>query len=168
MKAIFRQRTRWARGLFEIVSHHRKLFFNPHYGPIGAFTLPYIFIFEFIAPMLELGGFLFMIWLLMIGGVNWDAALIVFLMIYSFSVFIAFCVLYFDYSLKAVEWHNTKTTYLKIIMTALLEPFVYHPLISYCSNVGYWRFIANTRAVWTPIQRRGVKKKKSSNGTPHA
>ncbi|MBQ9176965.1 MAG: glycosyltransferase family 2 protein [Bacteroidaceae bacterium] len=159
LRALFRQRVRWARGLFEIVSNHRKVFFNPHYGPIGAFTLPYIFTFEFIAPVLELTGFLFMIWLTLTGGVNWDTAFIIFGMIYLFTVLMAFFVIYFDYSIKAVPWHNTTRSYLKLLLAALFEPFLYHPFITYFSNVGYWRFIANTRAVWQPIKRRGVRKK---------
>ena len=161
VKTLCRQRMRWARGLFEIISNHRKLFFNAHYGPIGALTLPYIFIFEFIAPILEMLGFLFMIWLIFTGGVNWDSAIILFGMIYLFSIFMSFFVLFFDYSTKAVGWKNTRASYLKLLLVTLLEPFIYHPIITYCSNVGYWRFISNQTAVWKPIQRQGVKKKKS-------
>ena len=106
LKALTRQRFRWARGLFEIISNHRKLFFNPHYGPIGAFTLPYLFIFEFIAPVLELVGFIFMVWLIFIGGVNWDSAFVLFGMIYLFSIFMAVFVIFFDYDTKAVSWKN--------------------------------------------------------------
>ncbi|MBR1498470.1 MAG: glycosyltransferase family 2 protein [Bacteroidaceae bacterium] len=164
LKALTRQRFRWARGLFEIISNHRKLFFNPHYGPIGAFTLPYLFIFEFIAPVLELVGFIFMVWLIFIGGVNWDSAFVLFGMIYLFSIFMAVFVIFFDYDTKAVNWKNCKLSYAKLLLAALLEPFIYHPIITYCSNVGYWRFIKGTTAVWKPIQRRGVKKRKKTEG----
>lgn len=164
LKALTRQRFRWARGLFEIISNHRKLFFNPHYGPIGAFTLPYLFIFEFIAPVLELVGFIFMVWLILIGGVNWDSAFVLFGMIYLFSIFMAVFVIFFDYDTKAVSWKNSKLSYAKLMLAALLEPFIYHPIITYCSNVGYWRFIKGSAAVWKPIQRRGVKKRKKNEG----
>ena len=162
MKSFYRQRTRWARGLFEIVSHHRKLFFNFHYGPIGGITLSYIFLFEFIAPVMEIFGFLFMIWLIIIDGVNWESAIIIFGMIYFFAVLMAFCVLTFDYSTNAVDWHDRKRTYLKLLLAAIFEPFVFHPIVTYCSNVGYWNFISSATAVWKPIQRTGVKKAKSS------
>ena len=161
LKALYRQRVRWARGLFEIMSNHRKLILNPHYGPIGAFTLPYIFLFEFMAPMLELFGYLFMIWLLFVGGINWGTAFIIFGMVYLFSVLMAFFLLYFDYSTEAVNWHNREHSYLHLLVAACLEPIIYHPLISYCSNVGYFQYITKTTAVWKPIQRQGVKKKTS-------
>lgn len=160
LKALFRQRIRWARGLFEIVSHHRKMFLNPHYGPIGAFTLPYIFTFEFIAPMLEFGGFLFMLWLLLIGGINWDTAFIIFGMIYLFTLLMTFCLLLFDYTTRAVPWRNKKRSYAKLIFASLIEPFIYHPLISLFSNYGYWQFITKKTAVWKPVQRRGINKKR--------
>lgn len=163
MKALYRQRTRWARGLFEIVSHHRKVFFNPHYGPIGAVTMSYIFLFEFIAPVLELFGVTFMLWLIVINGVNWEAAIIIFGMIYFFAILIAICVLTFDHSINAVNWHNRKKTYLKLFLAAILEPFIFHPIVTYCSNVGYWNFITQATAVWKPIQRTGVKKNKVKN-----
>lgn len=163
MKALYRQRTRWARGLFEIVSHHRKVFFNPHYGTIGAATMSYIFLFEFIAPVLELFGATFMLWLIVINGINWEAAIIIFGMIYFFAILMAVCVLTFDHSINAVNWHNRKKTYLKLFLAAVLEPFIFHPIVTYCSNVGYWNFITQATAVWKPIQRTGVKKNKVKN-----
>jgi len=159
MKALYRQRVRWARGLFEIISNHRKLFFNPHYGPIGAFTLPFIFTFEFIAPMLEAGGYIFMIWLLIIGGINWDTAFLIFGMIYTFSVLMCFFLLYFDYSTNAVNWYNRRLSYWHLAFAAFIEPFIYHPIITYCSNVGYFQYITGQTAIWKPIARTGVKKR---------
>ncbi|MCR4765093.1 MAG: glycosyltransferase [Bacteroidaceae bacterium] len=158
-KQLYRQRIRWARGLFEIISHHRKLFANPHYGVIGTFTLPYLFLFEFLAPILEGSGFLFMIWLTLRGGVNWETAAIIFFMIYLFSVMLTLIVILFDIVSEAVNWENKSKAYLTLLFASIIEPFVYHPFMSYCSNFGYWQFIRNTTAVWTPIQRKGVKKK---------
>lgn len=169
LQAIYRQRVRWARGLFEIVSHHWKLFFNPYYGVVGIFTLPFIFIFEFIAPMLEISGFFFMVWLLFIGGINWGTAAIVFGMIYLFSVLMCLFLLLFDYNTEAVPWYNRRRSYWHLALAAMIEPIIYHPLITYCSNVGYFQFISGQTAVWKPIQRTGVKKRekeKPANNAP--
>jgi hypothetical protein len=162
LKALYRQRTRWARGLCEIITNHRQVFFNPHYGPIGAITLPYVFIFEFIAPTLELFGQGFMIWLLFAGGINWGTAFIIFGMIYVFCIFMSFMLTYFDYKIKAIQWHKVWRSHTKLIIASMLEPFIYHPLITIFSNIGYWRFLMNTTAVWKPIQRTGVKKREAS------
>ena len=159
-KQLFRQRIRWARGLFEIISHHRKLFANPHYGFLGVVTLTYMFLFEFLAPIFEAVGFLFMIWLIIIGGVNWETMAIIFAMIYLFSILLTMIIILLDVVAGSVNWDNKPKAYLTLLFASLIEPFIYHPFVSYCSNYGYWQFIRNTTATWTPIQRRGVKKKK--------
>ena len=159
LKSLTRQRIRWARGLFEIISNHRKMFFNRHYGAIGALTLPYIFIFEFIAPVLEVIGLIALVYFTIKGGINWNTSTIVFGMIYSFSLFMTTFVIFFNYTTNAVKWKYPKISYAKLILATILEPFFYHPIITYCSNVGYWRFISNKTAIWAPIQRTGVKKK---------
>lgn len=158
-RLLFRQRIRWARGLCEIVSHHNKLFFNSRYGKIGAATLPYIFIFEFLAPLLEATGFFFMIWLVLIDAVNWNTAIVIFSMIYIFSLSLTFLVLIYDYVTKTVKWKNTFTSYLKLIIAGILEPFIFHPFITFCSIVGYFNFIRSKGKVWKPIKRRGARKK---------
>ena len=44
---LYRQRTRWARGLFQTLSIHHKMIFKKTYKQMGMLTLPYMFIFEF-------------------------------------------------------------------------------------------------------------------------
>lgn len=158
--SFIRQRVRWARGLCEIISNHRKLFFNPRYGKVGVFTLPYIFLFEFMAPILEAGGFIFMIWLILIGAVNWNTALLIFGMIYVFSVSLTFLVLIYDYLIKAVKWKSVWRSYLKLIIAGILEPFLFHPVVTTCSVIGYFNFLRHRGTEWKPIRRQGVRKKK--------
>jgi cellulose synthase/poly-beta-1,6-N-acetylglucosamine synthase-like glycosyltransferase len=160
LKSLTRQRIRWARGLFEIVINHSNLFFNPSYGVIGGIMLPYIFIFEFIAPILELLGIIFLVYFTVKGGVNWNTSTIVFSMVYAFSLFMTTFVILSDNKNKAVNWKHKKISYLKLIVATFIEPFMYHPIVTYSSLTGYWRFIRNKAAVWAPIQRTGVKKKK--------
>lgn len=158
-RMLFRQRTRWGRGLCEIISNHRKLFFNYKYNKFGSFTLPYIFLFEFMAPILEVSGFFFMIWLILIRAVNWNSALVIFGMIYVFSLSLTFLVLIYDYMIKAVKWKSTWKSYLKLIIAGIFEPFLFHPFITMCSLIGYFNFLRNRGKIWKPIKRRGAQKR---------
>ena len=160
--SLYRQRVRWARGLCEIVSHHRSLFFNPHYGKIGGLVLPYIFIFEFIAPILETGGWIFLIWLILSGAVNWGPALVIFAMIYIFSISVTFLTLIYDYSLRVVQWHSPTRSYLKLILAGIVEPILYHPFITLFSIIGYFNFLRHSAAIWHPIQRHGSYRTQTS------
>ena len=158
LRTLYRQRVRWARGLCEIVVSHKNLFFNMQYGPIGTFTLPYIFMFEFLAPIIEATGFLFMLWLVFVGGINWNTAFVIFGMIYSFSLSLTFLVLIFDYQLKVVNWKSTTRSYIKLAIAGITEAFFYHPLITLFSLIGYTKYIRNSRAIWTHITRKGWQK----------
>ena len=160
-RTIYRQRVRWARGLFEIVSNHRKMFFNPQYGVTGAFTLPYILFFEFIAPILEVGGFFFMLWLFFTGRINWNTTFIIFAMIFVFSVSLSFVVLVFDYATKSVKWKRRGWSYFKLMLAGFFEPILYHPLITFFSMIGYFNHLRQSSKVWRQIKRRGAKNKES-------
>ena len=158
-RTIYRQRVRWARGLFEIVSNHRKMFFNPSYGVTGAFTLPYILLFEFIAPLLEVGGFFFMLWLFFQGRINWNTTFIIFAMIFVFSISLSFVVLVFDYATQSVKWKRRGVSYFKLMLAGILEPILYHPFITFFSMIGYFNHLRQSSKVWKQIKRRGVRSK---------
>ena len=146
----------------DIKRESKKLFFNHKYGKIGAATLPYIFIFEFMAPILEVSGFFFMIWLVLIDAVNWNTAFVIFGMIYIFSLSLTFLVLIYDYLTRTVKWKSTWKSYLKLVIAGILEPFIFHPFVTFCSMVGYFNFLRNRGKVWKPIKRKGARKREEN------
>ncbi|MFQ5442203.1 MAG: glycosyltransferase [Thermodesulfobacteriota bacterium] len=54
---LARQRRRWHMGLGESIFRHRSMLFNPKYGRIGLFALPYQLVIEFLGPVIEIGGY---------------------------------------------------------------------------------------------------------------
>ena len=58
LKTLGRQRNRWQRGLWEALWTHRRMWFNPAYGRVGLFSMPYFLLFEALAPVIEASGYL--------------------------------------------------------------------------------------------------------------
>ncbi len=67
MEVLRRQRNRWQRGTIECVWMHRGMIFNPRYGSVGMFALPFFIAFEMLGPLVELVGYI-----ICILGLYWD------------------------------------------------------------------------------------------------
>ncbi|NDC42322.1 MAG: glycosyltransferase, partial [Chitinophagia bacterium] len=89
LKIFMRQRTRWGRGLIQLMVAHRKMFFNPRYGKVGMLTFPYNFFFELLAPVIEALGILVYIYLIITNQVNWGYAIILLIFVYTYSIMIS-------------------------------------------------------------------------------
>ena len=69
--------------------------------------------------VIELVGFCTFLYLAFTGGVNWDTAWIIFLMMYIFCFQLSFVVIYYDY----LQTRMRGWSYLRLVLAALLEPF---------------------------------------------
>ncbi len=56
LRALGRQRQRWQKGLLDVLWHNRDMTFRPRYGWFGCLMLPYLWVFELAAPVVELVG----------------------------------------------------------------------------------------------------------------
>jgi len=54
---LARQRRRWQRGLATVLLSNLRMFFNPKYGRVGLFAMPYTFFIELLGPIVELLGY---------------------------------------------------------------------------------------------------------------
>jgi cellulose synthase/poly-beta-1,6-N-acetylglucosamine synthase-like glycosyltransferase len=153
IQILGRQRTRWASGLFQIFSDHRKILFNPSYKKLGLITFPFIFIFEFLAPIIEVFGILFSIFLIVFGYVNWSFAPLILLYSYTFSVMISTVVIIWDQ--MTFKYYETSKEVWTLFVTALIEPFTYHPMILFFSLKGYYSYITSRELTWGTMTRQG-------------
>lgn len=155
VKMIYRQRVRWGRGLIQLMDQHKRILFNPKYKRLGLITFPNTFLFEFLAPIIEFVGFFTFLYLAITGAVNWGTFFLMFGAIYAFSLMLSGFVMFYDYILGS---SFTKTSsYLKLLVAAILEPMFYHPLIVVCSLIGYYKYLTKQKAVWVSMERTGMK-----------
>ena len=155
LKVFGRQRMRWGRGLFEVMSMHRRIFFNPSYGSMGLIVFPYNLFFEFLAPLIEATGILYYIYLISAGHINWPYARILLVFAYSFSVMITSLAILWDQI--TFHYYRRWTEVLGLCLMAFLEPFIYHPLIVFFALRGYFNFITGKKHSWGNMQRQGFR-----------
>ncbi|MBQ0103622.1 MAG: glycosyltransferase family 2 protein [Prevotellaceae bacterium] len=155
MKSLYRQRVRWAKGLCQIMRDHLGIIFKPRYKGMGLLVMPYIFLFEFMAPIIELVGFLVSIYLVLTDGINWHTFWLIYLLIYLMSQFITVTVCLFDYTAASARWKREAGNYSHLLMAGLFEPIFYHPLITYFSIVGYVQYIFKINMGWGVMKRKG-------------
>jgi len=127
VKTLGLQRSRWTRGTIETLYTHRKLFLNKKYGKLGLLGYPYWLLFEWFAPILEFIGILIFIFLAISGRLNLDFFFLLLGFVYFFSVSLSIWSIFFE----EITFHKyeKRRDVLKLVLTAFLEPFFYHPLV---------------------------------------
>jgi cellulose synthase/poly-beta-1,6-N-acetylglucosamine synthase-like glycosyltransferase len=69
LESLRKQRGRWYRGLRESLRYHRAMLGRRQYGRIGWFALPAFWVFEYLGPLVELGGYVLLLFLFVMGKV---------------------------------------------------------------------------------------------------
>ncbi len=162
LKVFMRQRTRWGRGLIELMISHRKMLFNPKYGKVGMIVFPYNFFFELCAPIVEFLGIIYYILLIIFGLVNWPYAIILLVFVYTYSVMISSLAVLWDQ--LTFQYYKRWQDVVRIASMVFIEMLLYHPLIVVFALRGYYFHLANRKHTWGNMQRRGFKT--SGEATP--
>ncbi len=156
LKIFLNQRDRWSRGNLETLSTHRDMFFNPKYGRLGMLSYPYWFFYEWLAPILEFIGCIAVVVFLYLGILNWDFFVAITMAIYAFSVMFSFyAILWEVYSYN--QYPRTKDI-LTLMLAAVLEPILFHPLVVWSSVRGNLKKLFKVRSGWGTQVRKGFAK----------
>lgn len=152
VKVFQRQRNRWTRGTIETLRDHKKLFFNPKFGLLGLLSYPYWFFFEMLAAPIEFFGILFFVIMGILGEINWPVFGWFFAFIWSCAFFFsAFAIL-----MEAATFNQYKNRgdMAKLLFMAMIEPFVYHPLVVWSAINGFADYFQDVKS-WGVITRTG-------------
>ncbi|CEG29751.1 glycosyl transferase domain-containing protein [Bacillus sp. B-jedd] len=153
MTTLRRQRSRWHRGLFESLWTHRKLTFNPKYGSIGFISFPYFWLVEFLGPIVELTGYIFVVLCLFLGGIYFEFAILIFLLSLLYGSIISMAAVLLE------EWTLTKyskvSDIVKLFLYSITETIWYRPLTVLWRCEGIWKLIKGDTS-WGEMKRKGV------------
>lgn len=160
IKVLRRQRTRWGRGMFQFIIEHRKFFFNKDYGRLGFLTMPYIFLFEFLAPIVEFLGFLVLLFLVFTNQINYDTFWM--MLLYAYLIGLSVSSITVSYDLVLGKLYKNIGEYLKLILFSAFEAIIYHPLIVIFTLEGYVQYLTRKNFKWGQMTREGFSPSKQT------
>ncbi len=145
------QRRRWQIGLMDTMISHIGMTFNPFYGVVGLFSVPYNWIFELLGAVVEVIGYFLIPFTLIMGELNMFFFIIYFLLSVALGVILSEGSLVLEqYTHRAAM--NAKQS-IAISIYAVLENFGYRQMITLFRVEGIIKY-RKLRKSWGKIKRK--------------
>ncbi len=154
VKVLKRQRIRWQMGLLESLSENRNMFFNPRYGTIGLFSVPFYFFTEIVPPFFEALGYMVMVIGPLIGAFPVRAILQFFLVTWVYGIVHSFIALTMEHYLvgTTLRFHHLIVR----LFASMLEHLFYRQINLVFRLVGFFKFFTKKRE-WGVMERKGFR-----------
>ncbi len=152
-KGLRRQRNRWQRGLLEALWQHRRMWFNPKYGRVGLFSMPYFLFFEALAPVIEVTGYAMFAWSVWHHSINTPFAI---LFIYV-ALLLGVLNSVVSIVLQEISGHRYQgfKDWFILLITAVAENFGYRQLTVWWRLLGTLDWIRG-KSHWGHMTRKGI------------
>ncbi|RMF10237.1 MAG: glycosyltransferase family 2 protein [Candidatus Neomarinimicrobiota bacterium] len=152
VKILGRQRDRWQRGLYEVLTRHRVMFMNPRYGRIGLFAYPYFYLLEMLGPAIEMPGYVVFLIAVLTGTVSYTYILAFFMAAFIFGMALSI----FSVALEELTFRRYPKTsdLLQLFFLAIVENFGYRQLTIYWRIHGFISALRNVQG-WGKMERKG-------------
>ena len=148
-----RQRNRWTRGTIEALRTHRKMFLNPRYGRMGLLSYPYWLLLEWLAPLIEVAGFVLAIVLGVQGLIHWPFFLLMMVLVWFFSLAMTALTLFGEEI--TFRKYRRLSEVIRLFLIGSIEPFFFHPLVVYSAIRGNIDYFLGKRTAWGEMIRQG-------------
>lgn len=155
LRTLGRQRNRWQRGLLETLWNHRGMMLNPRYGSLGLVSMPYFLVFEALAPLVELSGYLLFAYDCWRGTLSTPfVALFLVLAVFMGILNSVFAVLL---GVNGGHRYKGMKAFMVLMATSVLDNFGYRQLTLWWRLRGTFDFLLGRRA-WGRMRRIGAGK----------
>lgn len=156
LSTLRNQRRRWQQGLMQSLWIHKSMTFNPKYRGIGMISFPYFWIIEGLGPIVELGGYIYVLIAFFLGDIYYEfAILLILLFILYGAVFSVASILLEAWSMNT--YPNLKDV-TRLMVMSLTEVLWYKPMTLIWRCEGVIRFILGKKD-WGQMKRVGLSKK---------
>ena len=159
MDQLKSQRIRWAQGLDEILVKFRGLMFNRRYGVLGNLALPWLFLYEYLAPLVAAIGVILTVVLLTLGGVGASfmssllGVMLLFVCGIGLSALVGIAALVVD--MLWFKNYSANKQFWLLLATTLLEPVFYRPFTFVWQLKGILRGRLGKASEWGVMERTG-------------
>jgi len=152
-RSLARQRARWQKGLLDVLWPNRDMLFRPRYGRIGCFALPYLWLFELFAPIMEVVGITTILLAAFLGVLSREFFLQFMIFGYAFATVISIgSVLQEEVTYKRYnDWKDV----VRLVSYCFLEHFPYRQFNMIWRLQGLWQYLRGDRE-WKPLKRKGL------------
>jgi len=154
LRTLGRQRARWHRGLSESLWWNRALFTGGRGGMAGWVAYPYAVIFEWLAPILELAGYVFMVLAWYFGVISPPAFVAFLLAALGMGVLVSVAALL----LEEMSFHlYPKLRHFWVLLgVAVIENLGFRQLTTVWRLQGLLQWLFRRKAVWGEMKRSGT------------
>jgi len=151
LQILKNQRIRWQRGLAESLSKNIALLCHPRGGAAGWLAFPFMVIFEWLGPLIEVAGYIFMIIAYAAGLVATDAFVLFMLVALGFGIALSLSALL----LEEMSFHiyEKPGQLLTLLAMIIIENFGYRQLNSAWRLWGLLRWLSGSKASWGEMKR---------------
>ncbi|PYT77449.1 MAG: glycosyl transferase [Acidobacteria bacterium] len=153
LRSLARQRARWQKGLLGVLWPNRDMLFRPRYGRIGCFALPYLWLFELFAPIMEVVGIATIIVAASLGALSREFFLQFMIFGYAFATVISIgSVLQEEVTYKRYnDWKDV----VRLVSYCFFEHFPYRQLHMIWRLQGLWQYLRGDHE-WGQLKRKGL------------
>lgn len=153
-QSLRNQRIRWQRGLSESLSPNWRLMFSTRGGAPGWIAYPFMAAFEWLGPVVELGGYIFMALAFAFGLVSWEAFAVFLFLAIGLGIMLSASGLLLEEMAFHLYPRLGQLGLLALVVVA--ENFGYRQLNSWWRLVGLYRWATNRSSAWGAMKRKGL------------
>lgn len=150
-QVLKRQRIRWHRGLMTAINDFLPMTFNPKYGKLGMVTWAGMFLFEYLAPMIEFVSWFAIPIAFLFGALNPTSLVLLVTLAFGVGILSSLIALLLD---ESYGYFNSPTDTFRLLVMVLIENFGLRQMTV------LWRIRAlmggESTRTWGNMERKGV------------
>jgi cellulose synthase/poly-beta-1,6-N-acetylglucosamine synthase-like glycosyltransferase len=154
LRTLQNQRIRWQRGLCDSLTENLDLCCHPKGGTVGWLAFPFMALFEWLGPAIEVFGYGSLLAGFLLGYVSFETWLILVTAAIGLGVLLSLSALL----LEEMSFHiyPKQMDLLKLVCAAIAENFGYRQLNSCWKLIGLYRWMRGSEASWGTMIRNAT------------